>query len=223
MSRPDLVNRQELSKLATASVVLGFLGPVTFGVTSAVGLLAGIAALVQIRGSRGVLRGTRAALFGLAASASVMGLWGKVYLSVHHSHSRAKGRTLACQSTLKWLAQGMQMYVLDYGRYPLAENWGDALQPYVSYETPRCPQAKRRQLESYAFNASLSGAKPDGIVRPDRTVMLFDATPGRNLVGGEELLAPRHRGEANIAFVDGHIKGISDRSILEWGLGPTSE
>ena len=68
----DDAPKPQRSKLAAASLVLGLLGLVTFGVTAAVGLVLGVIGLISVALSGGRLRGLGLAIAGVCVSAAMM-------------------------------------------------------------------------------------------------------------------------------------------------------
>jgi len=60
--------KSKTSKLATTSLVLGFLSIITFGILSPVGVVFGLVSLAQINCSGGQLKGNRRATFGILLS-----------------------------------------------------------------------------------------------------------------------------------------------------------
>ena len=138
--------------------------------------------------------------------------------------ARASAQQVTCLSNVKQLGTAMSMYASDWDdRYPLADNWNEALAPYA--KDPEnliiCPAAESKDEPSYAMNGQLSGFPERSISSPADIVMLYDSVPGRNRSGGPELLPspPRHTGDNNtVGFVDGHVKSVerSDTSALKW-------
>ena len=102
--------------------------------------------------------------------------------------------------------------------YRPCAGWRDAVYPYVNAdEVFRCPSAKRRRLDSYAFNAALSGVELARISRPERTVLLFDGREGANVAGDPDIARLRHLGGANVLFVDGHVQWVSSDEVNAGG------
>jgi prepilin-type processing-associated H-X9-DG protein len=192
----------------------------TCGVTSAVGLVLAVLALTQIRRSRGSVQGTAPAIAGMVISAATLWLGANMYRGPRDPDPSAPHA--ACVSNMKQIALYLDMYAYDYdGHYPPKETWREAVYPYVRNEQVfRCPLAKQQELDSYAFNARLSGAKLPWPMDREHTVLLFESRPGLNLAGGPELLEQRHRGEANVAFADGHVASVRDPEGLVWRPEP---
>lgn len=137
-------------------------------------------------------------------------------LSVAPGVKKAQGNAqkASCLSNLKQTSLAMLMYACDYdGAYPTPNNWNEPLKPYIrTGESLWCP-AVEGDLPSYAVNAGLVGRNDNTLKEKESTVMFFDSTPGKKIVGGVELLPaePRHEGCQNIAFADGHAKSLTDK------------
>ena len=71
---------------------------------------------------------------------------------------------------------------------------------------------------SYAINKNIENLTFDNA--PPDMVLLFEATPGWNQVGGPELLTTEHHyGEGcNILYVDGHVEFVRPQDLdkLKW-------
>ena len=63
------------------------------------------------------------------------------------------------------------------------------------------------------------------ISAPTNTVMLFDSIPGKNLIGGRELLPhpPRHSAGQTVGFLDGHAKQFTTDHLADFLWRPQSE
>jgi hypothetical protein len=118
--------------------------------------------------------------------------------------------SIQCLSNVKNLAMAMQMYASDYGRFPPPKRWGDATVTYINASVGkrlyRCPQAP--DTFGYAYNGALGGVAANTLADPARVPAIFEADAGWNAHGGKELLPifPRHGGDDNIGFPDGHAK-----------------
>jgi len=215
---------ERTSGMAIASLVLGILGFVTFGVTGLIGAGLGIIALIQIDRSQGKLGGKGLAVAGTALSGITVisiPIVSAIMFPVF-ARARESSRQAACQSNLKQLALGTLMYAQDNGnRLPLKDNWREAIYPYVrNNEVFHCPTA--RNDDSYAYNASLSGKSLGEIGNPADVVMLFDTSGGRNAAGGPELVDKRHLGGFAAAFVDGHVRWMREQRSVKWIPKPPS-
>lgn len=138
--------------------------------------------------------------------------------------SREKARRSSCQSNLKQIAIGMELYAQDYDGYlPPPERWIDSLgSKYL--KSPRiltCPTAGAGDPD-YAMNSSLKGKKLKDIKNLEHVVLVFDSQSGENMHGGPELLLrkPRHEGGDNFVFTDLHIKWVkrSETGKLKWNV-----
>ena len=209
------------SGLAIASLVLGLLGMVTFGVTSLVGIVLGIVSLIQIQRRPDRLTGTGFAIGGLAISAltfMVLPIFAAILFPVF-ARAREKAVQTSCMVNLKQLQLGVLMYCQDWDSHlPAAGNWCDAAHKYVRNDNVYICPSLRGERCGYACNASLDGLTLGDIPRPNETVTLFDAKGGWNAAGGAELVDPRHNGGANVAYVDGHVKWTSEggQDALGW-------
>jgi prepilin-type processing-associated H-X9-DG protein len=207
--------RPRTSALAVASFVLS-LPPLTLCYTifgrffvleiAILALLLALLAQVQIRRSRGRLGGT-----GFAAATAVVYVF-TVMMYPAFLKEAARAYTLTCLSHSKQLALAMQSYLQDHHDvYPAAGSWSDALKPYVSADTFRCPHSKDKRC-GFAFNAVLGGRRAADITAdPGRLVLFFESDAGWNAHGGPELLPaePRHFGGDNVAYADGHARWLS--------------
>ncbi len=200
------------SGLAIASLVLGCLGLLTCGITSLVGLVLGIVALVRINKSGGRVRGKGLAIAGTIVSAVlllVMPIAAAMLLPrlVRDTHRVTHVR---CMNNVKMLNLGLIMYATDNNDlFPAATNWCDVLKPYVGNEsTYVCPSVKSGQRCGYAFNAKLAGRGIKDVETPAMTVLIFEADRGWNAAGGAELFPakPRHSGAYAVGFADGHAE-----------------
>lgn len=119
----------------------------------------------------------------------------------------------ACQSNLKQLGLAMFQYVRDYDeKYPLAKNWGDALQPYHKQDINlyRCP-ARGDLPCGYAMHASVAQRSLADIADPKNTIMYFDSdagAPNHTDKGTSLPASPRHPKGHSIAFNDGHAEFV---------------
>jgi prepilin-type processing-associated H-X9-DG protein len=156
-------------------------------------------------------------LFGLL----VVAILGAILFPVF-TQAREKARTVSCQSNLKQIALGVMMYTQDYdGRCPLADKWTGQLDPYLkNNQIFRCPSAGIGQTTppgapiatDYGYNAALSGFEMAKVKSPASTVLIFESN-GPSAGGVESLVQPgRHNGGNNFAYVDGHVKWLSDIS-----------
>ena len=103
------------SRLAVTSLVLGCLGLLTCGITSLVGLVLGIIALVRINQSKGQLGGQGLALAGTIISAAFLLLAPIPAALLLPALAKAKQRAtgIQCMNNVKQLNLGLMMYAND--------------------------------------------------------------------------------------------------------------
>ena len=126
------------------------------------------------------------------------------------AQARPRARQSACLSNLKQMATGALMYSQDHDeKLPDADEWVDALMPYLRNEAVfKCPGAPDLEY-GYAMNAVLSGVNRAELQRPAEMVLFFDSHVGtRNAAGGREAVCDpgRHEGGNCYAYADGHAK-----------------
>jgi hypothetical protein len=219
------------SGLATASLVLGILGFLTFGVTALIGLVLGIVALVKINGSQGRVGGKGLATAGIVTSGvalvfvPIIAILAALLLPAL-AQAKGKAQQVQCMNHLKQIVLGVRMYASDNKEvFPAATNWCDALTPYVSpggggpggqASVFACP-VKPGQRCTYAYNPRLSGLE-EGKVNP-RTVVIFESDLGWNGAGGPEAVATRHQQDkVCVAFADGRVEVVPAAKLpnLRW-------
>lgn len=134
---------------------------------------------------------------------------------------RKTAASSACLSNVKRLALGMAFYASDHDdRFPRRDFWMDAIVPAVRElkltartEEPglfRCPKIVAGGY-GYAFDSRLDRVKPESIEFIAEATMLFDSVnPIRNASDPFVSLpaVPRHWHRNNVAYADGHAKGI---------------
>ena len=212
------------SGLAIASLVLGCLGLLTCGITSLVGLVLGIIALVRINKSQGQLGGKGVALAGTIVSAAclLLGLILAAMLLPALGKAQHKAQAIHCMNNVKQLNLGLIMYANDRNdQFPSGTTWCDAIMPYVKSDKPYlCAQGKPGQRCHYAFNAKLAGQGMKDVQTPAETVLIFETDGGWNVSGGPELLPakPRHSNGHVVGFADGHVEFVRPDRLekLRW-------
>ena len=212
------------SGLAIASLVLGCLGLLTCGITSMVGLVLGIIALVRINKSQGRTGGQGIALAGMIVSAAFLLLApiSAALLLPALARAKQKAMSIQCMNNVKQLNLGLILYANDHkDRFPAGTNWCDSLQPYIKNDkTFLCSQGKPGQRSHYAFNARLAGLELNQVTAPAETVLIFETDGGWNVSGGPELLPakPRHNGAYAVGFADGHAELVRAAQLakLRW-------
>ena len=205
------------SGLAIISLVLGVLGLVSCGITSLVGLVLGIVALMKINKSQGRLSGGGLAIAGIVVSGLLMltAPIGAALLLPALAKAKSRAQTVQCMNHVKQLAVSVMMYANDHdGRLPDADHWCDQVQIYLSNTAKSvllCPAGNQADRCHYALNAKLSGAELNRIGSPAQTVLFVEVDGGWNASGGPELLSkpPRHHGSRVVGFADGHVESVT--------------
>lgn len=118
------------------------------------------------------------------------------------SQAKEAAKRTACLSNVKQLALATIMYAADHDdRFPDANNWRKSISPYTkSADIFRCPEDKSSAPTSYRMNALLSRVSEMAIDDPAGTVLIFE--------GDGDGFIPRHAARGNVAFADGHAKGV---------------
>jgi prepilin-type processing-associated H-X9-DG protein len=213
------------SGLAVTSLVLGCLGLLSCGITSLVGLVLGIIALVRINKSNGQLGGRGLAQAAIIVSAVLLLLAPipAAMLLPALAQAKQKAASIRCMNNVKQLNLGRIMYANDNkDRFPAGTGWCDSLSPYLGGSTNVfvCPNGTPNQRCHYAFNAQLVGHGINDVQAPAQTVLVFESDGGWNVSGGPELLPAkdRHRGVYGIGFADGHAEMVRAERLgrLRW-------
>ena len=213
------------SRLAVTSLVLGCLGLLTCGITSLVGLVLGIIALVRINQSKGQLGGQGLALAGTIVSAVFLLLAPIPAAMLLPALAKAKQKAtgIQCMNNVKQLNLGLMMYANDNKDvFPSGTAWCDTLTPYLGGSTGVfvCPQGAASRRSHYAVNARLAGHSIKDIQAPAQTVLVFEIDGGWNVSGGRELLPvkARHAGAYVVGFADGHAEMVRPARLeqLRW-------
>lgn len=154
------------------------------------------------------------------------------------ARARENARGSSCQSNLKQLGLGFQMYQQDYdGRFPLNNSpkagWANALVTYTKscpiLQCPSEPTSPTPMVPDYWMNGNLNDAKHGGrglsdkeLERPDNTFLLgdFDGAKSRpNITLTEKSwqskapYARRHLLGANYLWADGHVKNVQPNVV----------
>jgi prepilin-type processing-associated H-X9-DG protein len=213
------------SRLAVTSLVLGCLGLLTCGITSLVGLVLGIIALVRINQSKGQLGGQGLALAGTIVSAVFLLLAPITAAMLLPALAKAKQKAtgIQCMNNVKQLNLGLMMYANDNKDvFPSGTAWCDTLLPYLGGSTKVfiCSQGAPDRRGHYAVNARLAGHSIKDIQAPAQTVLVFEIDGGWNVSGGRELLPvkARHAGAYAVGFADGHVEMVRPARLeqLRW-------
>lgn len=169
-----------------------------------IAIIIGVVALKQIRHSDPNHRGYALTIAGIGIG--VIGLIFTASLFFENQRPHGGLRTESCLSNIKQISLSLLLYTADYDdKLPPFDNWNDFA---GERRALFCPSAENRDLPSYALNSKLGGVSLNDIKTPDKFELLFDSVPGKNRVGGLELLPskPRHKGGDDIGYVDGHVK-----------------
>jgi len=219
---PDLPTSDiKTSKFAIFSLILAVLGlPPLCCITTLPALILGIIGLIEIRKSKGLLKGKGLAIAGIAISLIYLLLLCTLLPPLAKLHSEVP--RFGCASNLHVLHKAIKAYAADHNdTYPPAKNWCDAIiKDYnVSQKQFCCPSGNAKEGQSsYALNINAAGKKVSGI--PPDMVLIFETRPGVNPAGGQELLSTEnHRDDGcNIVFADGHVNFIKSDEIedLRW-------
>jgi prepilin-type processing-associated H-X9-DG protein len=207
----------KVSGLAIASLVLGILGLVTFGLTGIVGIVLGIIALVKVGHSQGRLKGSGLAIAGICVSGFMLLILPVMAAMLLPALAKAKQRAQAinCMNNVKQLNLALIMYASDHGdRLPPADQWCDLIRPYTGGSTAmfHCPAQPPGRC-SYALNASLAGDQLPGQVRTT-LVLLYGSAEGWNQSGNPADALPHEHGKAfTVGFADGHVEIMRPQSF----------
>jgi hypothetical protein len=208
------------SGLAIASLVLGFLGFPTCGVTAMVGLILGIISINQINKSNGMISGRGIALTGTIVSAVFLLMipFGAAILLPALARAKSRAVEINCVNNTRQLAMTALIYAGAHtNQLPAASNWCECLMPFAaSTNILQCPATN--EPCGYAFNTNLSGMNI-GRINP-RTVLFFESDAGWDASGGPEVMIqqPRHSRDFVVVFVDGHTEMINAARLdqLRW-------
>ena len=210
------------SGIAVTSLVLGILGILSCGLTSLIGLILGIVAMVKIKNSDGQLKGNGLAIAGVCVSGLfllMIPIWAAMLLPAL-AKAKQRAQAINCVNNAKQIALAIRIYSTDNSdQFPYKTNWCDAIQQNIGSPRPlQCP-ASPGSRSGYAFNEKLDGLKA-GDVDP-QTVMIFESTIGWNGAGGaESLTTPRHgrAGGVIVGFADGSVQRVqaSQLGTLRW-------
>jgi len=137
---------------------------------------------------------------------------GAVLVYVNFTTVQPKKRQAICQSNLKMIGLGTLQYVRDSDeKYMPANNWQDAISPYLK-KPPSFLCPLRGDLASgYAYQKLFSNAKMSLVTDMSKCIIFFDSSlPMRNASdSGASVPSPsRHLLGNNFAFMDGHVKAF---------------
>jgi len=198
-----------LGTVRRAWLVLGFS---MWGLSSLVGLVMGVVALLRIKKSNGRLAGRMSAILGIVAA--VFAIWFLAVCSTGYD----RPRQVLCRANLLQLGVAIQIYSDDYsGKYPTADKWCDLLLQCtdVTEKIFVCKSAGEGRCH-YAINPNAELSSPADMV------LLFETKGGWNQFGGPELLTlENHKGKGcNILFNDGHVEFVKPEKLrgLRWDV-----
>ena len=213
-------DRPPTSGLAIAALLLGILSPFTCMLTALPAIIMGIIALVNIRSSRGTLKGLCMAIAGVALAALgmliLLGL-GVVMPLMIKTHQA--GVRVACRENLVAMGKAMRVYASEHeGRFPTPSIWCDLLVKHggLPPKTFRCRDTDEGPC-NYAMNAFVQDVSDD---LPGDIVLLFETSPGWNQAGASELVTTNHhQGDGlHVLLADGHVEWVWAKRLsqLRW-------
>jgi prepilin-type processing-associated H-X9-DG protein len=212
--------------MAIASLVLGICGLLSCGVTSLVGLILGIVALVRTNKSRGQQSGQGLAIGGIAVSVVfllMLPIWAGMLLPAL-AKGKQKAQSINCVNNAKQLALGIMMYADDNkDQFPAAATWCDAIQKHLGQgKAFQCVTGDASKRCHYAFNTKLDGLELKKVTDRAHTVLVFETEGGWNMSGGPELLPakPRHGRMVVVGFGDGHVEQVAEARLKELRWDP---
>ena len=203
--------------------------PEWIGVFFLVALLAapllGILALVKTARSKATLSGLFLPVIGIIIPVIII-----ILLIPSPPRIKRVTKMLVCGTNLKGLGTAIFVYAnVDDGHLPTVQSWCDLLITEVDVDPKSfvCPSSDvKKGQSSYALNKNLAGfkisadCKIEGVLDPDDVVLLFEATPGWNQVGGPEDLTTEYHKDigCNVLFADGSANFVKKEGLdtLRW-------
>lgn len=129
---------------------------------------------------------------------------GLIAFMVNHPEEMTRARTAAtttaCLSNVKQLATATMIYLSDHDDVlpKDASRWKAAIMPYVRSEAIfHCPDDRSGGV-SYFLDPRVAGRSVASLPNPAGTAMIVEGTPKKT--------AFRHRGRANVGYIDGHAR-----------------
>ena len=209
----------KLSTMAVLSIVFAPLGLFTCGISTVVGLILGIIAMVKISSSRGALRGMGLAITGICLSVVFLLIVPAMLLPAL-SAAKLKAESVVCVNNERAVMLEMKMYGETHtNQFPNAASWCDDINSSLPMaKLLKCPATLQSEGKcDYAFNSKLSGMDMSKV--SPGTVVLFESDAGWNASGGPELMinTPRHR-TYSVAFADGSARMVTAAQLdtLRW-------
>jgi hypothetical protein len=212
--------RHTYSRLALASLICGVCGIAlvhsrlpTWGLAliGILGLVLGVAAVVQVFRSLGLVSGYGSATLGII-------LCHLCVVAVLTRTTPPSHIEVRIQNNLSQLCKIAMAYAIDHeGRFPPADSWHEVFmaQKYLDddsvFKDPRNPDAGR----AYAMNAHLAAVRLEQAQQHPRMVAFFECAPGSPPSGGRELLSaePPHRGGYIMGFVGGWTEWVPAEEV----------
>lgn len=120
----------------------------------------------------------------------------------------------SCASNIKQVSTAILTYSQDYdGHLPPWRKWNEAIYDATKSKAILiCPEDKSGKV-SYAMNRALFGLDITKIDNPGHIIMLYECTPGDNMVGGTDMAAFRHERGCNVGYADGHVKWLLEKDF----------
>lgn len=120
----------------------------------------------------------------------------------------------------KMLATAFLLYAADNDdRLPLAENWADAMMPYVRNEATFSTTWPRNSPTRFAFYEELSGVFAFQFENPGSIPLVFQSSSNdRNAHGGLEMVAWRGKMGCAVGFLDTSARFMPKSWPLESGV-----
>ena len=114
-----------------------------------------------------------------------------------------------CKSNFVQIALAIKLYASDHGGFlPDHRHWKEQTFDYLrNSRIYRCPDAPPQEIYSYCMNRQLSGKNMKEIFAPKETILLFECDANGNPIVRHHFLQFRHL--CNVAFVDGHVEGLT--------------
>jgi len=121
--------------------------------------------------------------------------------------AREKARQAQCQSNVRQLVIGVQMYMQDHEqRFPDKDAvWADISFPP---KTLACPTYGVKKGNGYGYNSGISGKalSDKGMLEAQMVPVMMDSIGKNNLIANSALdVDERHTNKAMIGFADGHV------------------
>ncbi|MBD3174238.1 MAG: DUF1559 domain-containing protein [Armatimonadia bacterium] len=140
--------------------------------------------------------------------------------------AREKARQTSCLSNVRQIGTVAQMYAVDHGNHlPLGASWSSSMGPYIQNRALFiCPSDASSPNSSYRMNRAVAGLDTRSLANPADVPCLFESWSGWDRTGDISDVEPRHAGQANIGFIDGHAQSVraGDESKYDWAATTAS-